>query len=100
MTENLTLEAHWTAKQYVVMLDKNADDAELSSTQAVVTYDSKFELPVPTRENYYFNGWFLGTEIGSAQYATSTGACARLWRDAEDGIILYASWTPSVIIIG
>lgn len=56
-TDSVTLYAQWRAKTFTVTYDSNGGSC--SSASAVVTYDSKYSLPTPTRANYAFTGWYL-----------------------------------------
>lgn len=92
---DLVLDAHWTANQYTVVLDKNAEDATISQTQQLITYDSAFTLTLPQRNNYIFDGWFSGIENTSVQYTDAYGESMFDWTN-DSQIKLYAHWTPKV----
>ena len=51
--------AKWVAPSYSVTFDSNGGSETDSIT---VNYGEEFSLPVPTRQNAYFLGWFNGDE--------------------------------------
>lgn len=83
-----TLYAHWTFITQTVTFDSNGgeiDDADETRTYTVgQTYAS---LPITTRAEYYFDGWFTestsGTEVTTSTTVTN-----------EETRTLYAHWTP------
>ena len=56
--EDITLTARWERITYTVTLDANG--GECSLTEYKVDAKGAFKLPVPTREGYYFAGWYCG----------------------------------------
>lgn len=72
--KNQTLYAKWTATEYNVTLDYSYIDRE--SGLYVATFDSTYDLPVPTRDGYIFEGWYLDetgydNEVTSSTYVTT-----------------------------
>lgn len=55
------LYAKYTPKTYTVRLTAGTE-ATVEPKQKDVTYGKKYQLPVPHRENYDFEGWFLGNK--------------------------------------
>lgn len=49
-----------------------------------VTYGDTLDLPIPTRENYQFKGWFTGFSANDGQYTSIT--------PVMNNITLYAKW--------
>ncbi len=58
VASDITLYAVWDANTYEVTLNPNG--GSLDSDSLIVIYDSHYELPIPTRLNYVFLGWFDG----------------------------------------
>lgn len=75
-TSNITLYAQWTANTYTVTLNPNG--GTVSPTSISITYDNTYGiLPIPTRNNYEFLGWYTsvsgGTQITpSTKYTTAS----------------------------
>lgn len=74
--------ANWKANNYTITL--NSDGGSVSSENITVTYDSSYELPVPTKPGYTFNGWFAEY----VKYDKGTWSLAR-------NETLKASWTAN-----
>lgn len=80
-----TLFAKWTANTYTVTLDPG--EGTVDPTSVDVTYQGAWPtLPEPTREGYYFNGWFNDR---ASQTATPTNTAVALTSDTT----IYAKWT-------
>ena len=76
----ITVYAHYEAITYNVTLDYS-DGAATDSTQKF-TFDSPYRLPNPTRNMYYFAGWYYG----------SLKVEGELWSIPVDNITLTAKW--------
>ena len=82
---NVTYTAQWTVNKYTVTFDANGGEVGVSEKR--VAFDSEYgELPVPTRENYLFSGWFTAPDGG--EEVTSAKICA-----TADNHTIYAHWT-------
>lgn len=92
--ENRTLYAHWTANQYTVTFDKNADDAEGTMTAQPFTYDQSQNLTQNafTRPGYTFAGWNTKANGSGTPYADQA-AVKNLSATDGSSITLYAQWT-------
>ena len=92
--ENRTLYAHWTANQYTVTFDKNADDAEGTMTAQPFTYDQSQNLTQNafTRPGYTFAGWNTKANGSGTPYADQA-AVENLSATDGSSITLYAQWT-------
>lgn len=77
-----TFYAKWSNNTYVVTYDVNNGDALSSNTQ-IVTFDVDYNLVVPTRAGYTFNGWYDGNNLVSLEGK---------WTKTND-IFLIADWT-------
>ncbi len=53
----VTITAVFNANNYTVTFNKNGGD--LDESEASVTYDQPYKLPIPTREGHTFLGWYL-----------------------------------------
>ncbi len=80
--------AKWTPKKYQINLELNSTEADISTTQTELTFDQVVDIPTPTREGYYFDGWYLDAECNGVGYFTNQS----IWDIAQD-ITLYAKWT-------
>ena len=80
---DVTLTANWTPKTNKITFD--TDGGKLSSTTMVVTYDAKYELPIPTKAGYTFGGWYNDNKLVENGVWTST-----------DDLSLKAKWSPAV----
>ena len=80
-----TIYASWEANKYAITFNANGGTVDVASKE--VTYDSLIgELPVPTRDEYVFAGWFTSAYSGTEYKATSK--C-----DLSADTTLYAHWT-------
>ncbi len=78
--EDKSFTADYQANDYLVSFDAGIGSVTPSEKKA--TYDSEFELPVPTRGGYDFSGWFNG----NTEYKNG------IWKTPE-AITLTAKWT-------
>jgi uncharacterized repeat protein (TIGR02543 family) len=78
--------AKWQKNSYLITLNVNGGD-ELSNTEQTITYDSSFSLPVPTRMEATFVGWYFD----NVQYTDGTGSSVIDWNIAND-TTLKANW--------
>lgn len=79
--------AKWQANSYNVTLNLGYETTEDPQT-ATVIYGNSFELFVPTREGYMFNGW----SHNGIMYTNEQGKSNLNWNVANDTILI-ASWT-------
>lgn len=86
---DLKVTATWTPNKYNVSL--NANGGIVSKTSLTATYDAAYQLPVPTRYGYTFNGWFSGNNFFNT---------AGTWNAISD-VTLVAGWkgNPHVITL-
>ena len=93
ITANQTLYAHWTANQYTVTFNANADGVTVNPASKTVEYDSAYgDLPSPTRAGYSFAGWFTAA-TGGTQVTPSTIVAV------TSAQTLYARWTATAYIV-
>ena len=72
LSSTITFDAKFSANDYTITLDANGGSCGKDSVE--VTYDSYFELPVPTRTGHTFDGWeYNGTKITTTSGSCTTG---------------------------
>lgn len=84
-SNDITLYAKWRAVSYVLAFDANGGTVEPTSIR-VLSDVAIGELPIPTREQYTFVGWFdtSGKEVTcDTKYASTTD------------VTIFAKWTPN-----
>ena len=73
--------AHWKSNVYTVTYYANGGNCSTSSAE--YAYGNSYTLPVPTRDYYNFNGWYLeGKKVNDGE-----------WNIAQD-CTLVAEWKP------
>ena len=95
---NRTFYAKWYANIFTITLDKNALNAVLDISSVNVAYDSNYNLPVPTREGYYFMGWYHSTSENAVCYTNDQGASFMPYNITMD-TTYYAKWNKESYII-
>lgn len=89
ITQAQTLYAHWTPNTYQVSFSANG--GTVSTSEKRVTYRSAYgDLPIPTRNNYYFDGWYTSISGGNLVTADT------LYETAGNQT-LYAHWSEKGI---
>ncbi len=84
VSDNVLLEAEWTANEY----DVTFDSALGSAVEAVkVTYDEEYAWSVPERTGYTFLGWSDGEKM----LTDASGASLSVWNAAENAAVV-AVW--------
>lgn len=81
---NTTLYAHWNKKYYTLSFDSNGGSAV--GSRSVGYGDAYGTLPTPTRQGYFFEGWY-----------TSASGGTRVWEPTTMGagnVTVYAHWGP------
>lgn len=87
-TEDITLYAGWTAKEYTVIYNSNGGTYEKET--ATVIWGEKYSLAVPKLDNYYFQGWF---GVDGRQFTNTAGKSDTLVWDVDvNNFNLYARW--------
>lgn len=94
--EGANLFAHWTANKYKITL--NLDGGEMEKTEVEVTYDSLYNLGIPTNPNTtkVFVGWFSEKNSEGLQYADYLGNGVGLMKDTKP-LQLYAGWKDAFV---
>ena len=94
---NLTLYAYWTSVKYTVTLNCG-DGAEIDETEAHLSLNSYFVLPVPTRtanDALTFDGWYTDVNGKGVKITSASGVSLNAWA-YKSNITLYASWVRSI----
>ena len=87
VTDNMTLEAVYTANQYTVSFNSNGgNDVE----NATVTFDAPYSFEIPSKLGYTFDGW---RNAKGDLLTDSQGNGKTAWTIA-DNTALFAQWTP------
>ena len=90
-----TLQAQWTADNFVITLNANGGTAA-SNTAVSVTYNTSIEAfnanMVPTKTGYTFNGYYTATS-GGTQRISATAYTALTSTTYSAAATLYAQWT-------
>ncbi|MCR5590991.1 MAG: InlB B-repeat-containing protein [Lachnospiraceae bacterium] len=87
-----TLYIHWKGKDYTLTFD--AAGGYCDKITKTVTYGSAFgELPVPTKDDYDFAGWYTETVLGGDKIESSTIVSEDNFNINSSTNIVYAHWT-------
>ena len=91
---DVTLYAKWTANNYLVTFHTNNGTlpSGYENDEMVVTYDSTYVIPIPTRTGYTFNGWYTNSSL-TTSYSKTT-----YWTRPND-LDLYAKWTANTYVV-
>ena len=89
-TGDITLYADWTAQKYTVSFQLDGGSMKEGSQQ--VTYGSSCALPVPTKTNCTFDGWYTNT---GAKISDGRGY-VNSWTRASD-TTLFAHWALNAL---
>jgi uncharacterized repeat protein (TIGR02543 family) len=82
---NQVVYAHWTANTYTVTF--NANTGKCSTASKKVTYGGTYgTLPIPTKDNYTFDGWYTSASSDGTQVLNTT-TC-----NVASNQTLYAHW--------
>ena len=101
-TSNVTIYAHWKAKQSSVTYDENgADNGSVPYLDPITyTYDQTCEIPENsgnlTKRYYIFKGWSTNKDAISPQYLPGKPV---VWQNDAEQVTLYAVWAPDTVKI-
>lgn len=84
VNSSFTLYAKWTINQYTVTYDTNGYSVPPAKT---ADYGTTYTLPVPTRINFTFEGWYTTSFYSEASKITS-----EYYTVPANDITLYAKW--------
>ena len=78
-----------------ITLDYDANGGTVSAASAEIQYGKSYTLEIPTRKNFHFDGWYLG----STQLTGADGKSLSNWDSLKGGRIV-AHWTNNAELSG
>lgn len=100
LTEDVEVYAKWSANKYCLSLNVN-NGVSLSDIIKEVTFDDSYTLPITTRDDYIFIGWFITKDETEVQLTDNNGNSLSEWNIADD-VQVYAKWQkiiPTELIV-
>lgn len=87
ITENVTLYAQWAENPITIVFDGNGGNT-VDSESILKGQSLGSKLPIATKENYIFDGWYLSNELNESEkvYSNTT---------FNENTVLYAKWTSN-----
>ena len=85
--------AKWSANNYFCSLDVNNGNT-LAEDNKTITFGQPFNLPIPTRIEATFEGWYFN----SVRYTNSQGVSIKNW-DIPNTATLYAKWNVNKYLV-
>ncbi len=85
--------AKWSANNYFCSLDVNNGNT-LAEGNKTITFGQPFNLPIPTRIEAIFEGWYFN----DAQYTNNQGVSIKNW-DIPNTATLYAKWNVNKYLV-
>ena len=89
--ENKTLYAHWKRVRFVITLNYEGADGNADIEFVYVWTGNEYSLPVPSRENCEFGGWYSEADGNGTLIADWQGNGVGVW-SGESDIVAYALW--------
>ena len=89
-----TANARYT--NYIINYELN-NGTNPSNPVSTFTIADDFLLPIPTRNNHDFGGWYLYSDFSGNAVVTTGDIDAVALNPTNDTVILYAKWTASVV---
>ena len=99
LTDDVTYYAHWQTASLTVDFELNDGEVQGGANEITVNYKGKYPaLPAPTKEGYYFSGWYTEDQVDAADDYPP------LIEEGSDVILtenhtLYAHWTAKSITV-
>lgn len=90
-TENKTLYAHWQRVRFTITLNYEGADGNADTEFIYVWTGNEYSLPVPSRENCEFVGWYSEADGNGTLIADEQGNGVGVW-SGESDIVAYALW--------
>ena len=90
-TENKTLYAHWQRVRFTITLNYEGADENADTEFIYVWTGNEYSLPVPSRENCEFGGWYSEADGNGTLIADEQGNGVGVW-SGESDIVAYALW--------
>ena len=95
-TEDIILDARWTANTYTVTYNVNGGDS-LGYSSKEVTYDGYITLPSPLRTGYTFTGWYYGSVLfDSVVYKETSSITIEAHWDANEYNLVMGDYIKKV----
>lgn len=85
--------AKWSANNYFCSLDVNNGNT-LAEDNKTITFGQPFNLPIPTRIEATFEGWYFN----GIQYTNNQGVSIKNW-DIPNTATLYAKWNVNKYLV-
>ncbi|XMB72031.1 leucine-rich repeat protein [Mycoplasmatota bacterium WC30] len=82
VTCNLTVLAVYEIDTYIITFDSNGGTSQIELSD--ISYGSTIDLAIPSKEGFYFGGWYLGNTINDSQFTSNS--------IVESNLTLYARW--------
>ena len=83
-------------REYEVGFDLNTGTGQTPASVKVVRDQNmpRIMVAAPTKTGYTLNGWY-DSRSGGTKYYNADGTSAKKWDKTEDGVVMYAQWTPN-----
>ena len=97
-TGNLTVYAHWTAKNVTVTFHRNTDSNDTTTSQQTFTYDvagQKFTDKGWSKTGYTLLGWSTDKNATNASYSVTNGVSNDWINKNSPKVDLYGVWTAN-----
>ena len=101
-TGNLTIYAHWTAKNVTVTFHRNTDSNDTTTSQQTFTYDvvgQKFTDKGWSKTGYTLLGWSTDKNATNASYSVTNGVSNDWINKNSPKVDLYGVWKANIYTV-
>ena len=101
-TGNLTVYAHWTAKNVTVTFHRNTDNNDTTTSQQTFTYDvvgQKFTDKGWSKTGYTLLGWSTDKNATNASYSVTNGVSNDWINKNSPKVDLYGVWKANIYTV-
>ena len=101
-TGNLTVYAHWTAKNVTVTFHRNTDSNDTTTSQQTFTYDvvgQKFTDKGWSKTGYTLLGWSTDKNATNASYSVTNGVSDDWINKNSPKVDLYGVWKANIYTV-
>ena len=101
-TGNLTVYAHWTAKNVIVTFHRNTDSNDTTTSQQTFTYDvvgQKFTDKGWSKTGYTLLGWSTDKNATNASYSVTNGVSNDWINKNSPKVDLYGVWKANIYTV-
>ena len=101
-TGNLTVYAHWTAKNVTVTFHRNTDSNDTTTSQQTFTYDvvgQKFTDKGWSKTGYTLLGWSTDKNATNASYSVTNGVSNDWINKNSPKVDLYGVWKANIYTV-